>query len=447
MLKSDFQNACINKGIFYRALFKDLINFNETGLEDMDFSNCAFDDFVSFANAKFNGNIIFNNTRFNKGLSLYNANFKDIPNFGGASLNGSVNIVNMILAKDNIYELRIRLEDEFEKKHILQNEFDKKIKIVNDYRDTFKFLKNGALKENNNFEANKFHRLELYAREEELKVDENSTGIIKNTKDFFTNDLRNRSDFAQNIKSFSLLVDEQILKFYRILSDHHTSLLKVFNNLIILIAFFSLSVIWVLEAKQENNYLFSGIRYDLERILVSIVNTILLLEFNLAIFLDCLYVLMMMIFLFDYIKELCLEFTKNNKKSVLDFQDGALFIIMSFLIFVYFDRLYYISIKGYFSIYDTLFFSLLFVMIYIYLISQIEIFRAFIIAISYFVCFKITFFNLTIISPFFGKILFDNDKFKSNQLILSLSITYTILMFLVLFSLQKTARRNSIVPA
>ncbi|EAI1044155.1 hypothetical protein FV610_06570, partial [Campylobacter jejuni] len=54
--------------------------------------------------------------------------------------------------------------------------------------------------------------------------------------------------------------------------------------------------------------------------------------------------------------------------------------------------------------------------------------------------------NITILNPFIGKLI--NDKIFSNEpLFIYLTFAYTVLMFLVLFSLQKTARKNSIVPS
>lgn len=61
-------------------------------------------------------------------------------------------------------------------------------------------------------------------------------------------------------------------------------------------------------------------------------------------------------------------------------------------------------------------------------------------------CYYIYGSNITILNPFIGKLI--NDKIFSNDpLFIYLTFAYTILIFLVLFSLQKTARKNSIVPS
>ncbi|EAI5446082.1 hypothetical protein BWQ50_02395, partial [Campylobacter coli] len=54
--------------------------------------------------------------------------------------------------------------------------------------------------------------------------------------------------------------------------------------------------------------------------------------------------------------------------------------------------------------------------------------------------------NITILNPFIGKLIHDKI-FSNDPLFIYLTFAYTILMFLVLFSLQKTARKNSIVPS
>ncbi|EAJ1168281.1 hypothetical protein CFR44_09190, partial [Campylobacter jejuni] len=68
------------------------------------------------------------------------------------------------------------------------------------------------------------------------------------------------------------------------------------------------------------------------------------------------------------------------------------------------------------------------------------------ICISYIIVIIFVGANITILNPFIGKLI--NDKIFSNDpLFIYLTFAYTILIFLVLFSLQKTARKNSIVPS
>ncbi|EAL3751712.1 hypothetical protein BFM53_08370, partial [Campylobacter coli] len=52
-----------------------------------------------------------------------------------------------------------------------------------------------------------------------------------------------------------------------------------------------------------------------------------------------------------------------------------------------------------------------------------------------------------VIHPLIGKIANESDKFFNYPSLIVLNILYTILLALVLFSLQKTARKNSIVPS
>lgn len=53
--------------------------------------------------------------------------------------------------------------------------------------------------------------------------------------------------------------------------------------------------------------------------------------------------------------------------------------------------------------------------------------------------------NIAILNPLIGKMIDNKIDLEGNWLIQT-TIAYTILMFLVLFSLQKTARKNSIIP-
>ncbi|MBF7049650.1 hypothetical protein IY889_07890, partial [Campylobacter volucris] len=85
---------------------------------------------------------------------------------------------------------------------------------ANDFRDSFKTFKNALVKDNNLLDASKFHKYELYCKEIELLAKKDKTSKEK--------------------------IDLLQLVFYRKLCDHHTDLLKVFHNLLIVFMLFGI---------------------------------------------------------------------------------------------------------------------------------------------------------------------------------------------------------------
>ncbi|EAH6127687.1 hypothetical protein ELQ17_08885 [Campylobacter sp. US18a] len=97
----------------------------------------------------------------------------------------------------------------------------------------------------------------------------------------------------------------------------------------------------------------------------------------------------------------------------------------------------------------SLFINTLFVSLYICLVYTKSLFfgRYVVLIFSYTGFFTILIKQPSIIHSLIGKITNESDKFFNYSSLIVLNILYTILLALVLFSLQKTARKNSIVQA
>lgn len=96
-----------------------------------------------------------------------------------------------------------------------------------------------------------------------------------------------------------------------------------------------------------------------------------------------------------------------------------------------------------YEVFNVLIKSLWFIMLYIVFLSSNTILRCFLLIFSYIGVGYVLTYSIGSLHPLVGKIFespLDQDKFC-----IALSLVYTILMILVLFSLQKTARKNSIV--
>ncbi|EAK9940254.1 pentapeptide repeat-containing protein [Campylobacter lari] len=404
LLKNKYlNNVSFKNSIFTKKLFFSKIKF----LENTNFSNCHFKDYADFHECE-----------FEKTVSFYGARFDKTPNFSQVIFKGNLNVVNTNLnfTFDNLQE---KIKQEYEDFNKDKNEKDKKSldKFANDFRDSFRNFKSALIKDNNLLEASKFHKYELYCKEIELE--------------------------EKKPKIFSKeWIDKWQLVFYRKLCDHHTDLLKVFHNLLIIIMLFSVFSFVLDKFKQpsiENNAKYHIVQVDTNE-------SYIFKEHNKTTY---------NIFGLNINKESGKldEFIKNNFAYILI----LLFIVLPILSFNIFTNLYIFS-----SFFYVIFNFLDFVALYTYIAiislfvifalkfilfdDKQEIIRKIIIGISYIVCIFTLLIKPSLMLPVFGSFL-EKDTNATYPLLLSLSVVYFILVALVIFSLQKTARKNSIVPS
>ncbi|EDP8129348.1 hypothetical protein GTQ09_07010 [Campylobacter jejuni] len=362
----------IKKLSFLNCNFKKevYLNFQEC-LDIFQMDNCVFEDRVTIK-GKFNDNVYFNNSifknyadfhecEFEKTANFYGVRFNKTPNFSQAIFRGNLNAVNANL-NFTFDDLQERIKQEYE-------DFNKNIenkksldKFANDFRDSFRTFKNALIKDNNLLDASNFHKYELYCKEIELKQNWDKRG----------ENVKNTTDLEKNVSRIRDFMDFLLLGFYRKLCDHHTDFLKVFNNLILLIALYALLVFgftWLHDDKLEDT-----------RAILTLFGFFLNLDkdFGYSLLINTLFVSL-------YI---CLVYTKSL------FFGRYVVLIFSYIGFI------------------------------IMLIKQ-----------------------PSVIHPLIGKIANESDKFFNYPSLIALNILYTILLALVLFSLQKTARKNSIVPS
>ncbi|RTI70872.1 hypothetical protein C3H94_05375 [Campylobacter jejuni] len=310
-------------------------------------------------------------------------------------------------------------------------------KTANDFRVFFKKIKNILLKDNNPFDALDFSKLELYCKEIELKED-----WCDKIKNFKTNKNKNNNNNFE-------LINFLLLGFYRKLSDHHTDLLKAINNLILLIALHALFIFgftWLHDDKLEDTRAILTLFgfFDKFRLYFDIISTIFVV-FGCGFFVWKLN---------SYEK-------KNNvsKKQNINF----IYIIGDFLNLIkslffasFIPCVFYVlfSLFGFFlnlgkDFGYSLLINTLFVSLYICLVYTKSLFfgRYVVLIFSYIGFIIMLIKQPNVILPLIGKIANESDKFFNYPSLIVLNILYTILLVLVLFSLQKTARKNSIVPS
>lgn len=424
--------------------------------------NCTFNKNVYFSNAKFCNNVYFNNSHFKgyadfhecefeKTACFYRATFDNPPNFSQAIFKENLNFVNVKcdFEFENLKE-RIKQEKEQDSKKTLD-------KFANDFRDSFRLIKNALVKDNNLLDASNFHKYELYCKEIELEQMWHKQGKTAETE----------ADIKRNTHKFRDYIDCLLLGFYRKLCEHHTDFLKVFNNLILLIVLYALffkGIAYLHNAKIENiseEFILSKISnnfefyFNLGLIIFIVLGSILMLcKINKNFFIDFIRFCFKKLKLYKIwcnIRQLFKRFKTFLKILIKDLW----YLMESLILAFFFAYAFYLLLVGFGGkIIDlnkdygySLFINTLFVGLYISLVytKSLIIGRYILLIASYMGFFIVLIKYPSIIHPLIGKIA-DTDKTCTCPSVVALSILYTILIFLVLFSLQKTARKNSIIP-
>lgn len=450
---------------FAMSHFEAQANFTETKflakqdngrIIENNFSEVIFEKSAYFNDSVFENFADFNKCDFREIANFYGVTFKKTPNFSQTIFNGSVNLVNANL-KFNFKDLQTTINQKYDfyKKSIkitadaiITKSQNKSLdKFANDFRDSFRVFKNALIKDNNLLDASEFHKCELYCKELELKESRHKRGINTN----------NNEDARKNIKPFKELIDFLLLRFYRNLCDHHTDFLKCFNNLVLLVALYAV-LLWIgnFDLMQGKEPIISDILHQLGDKAITLKKDIkkydwLVFLIFLALAVSCLYYLYKTIYLEHklYIKniKLILSFTKNSLKNI------CFFILISVAIIFFYAAiiatlitLLNLNDMHYWQSYLNFISFVLFFVIYFSLISLDCVFVRFLLVIAAYIITSISIGkNIAILNPLIGKLLNTSIEIK-DPIFQSITIAYTISTLLVLFSLQKTARKNSIVP-
>ena len=220
----DMRNSTFQYIDMKQAEFKKDANFSDCKFQtEADFSKTTFSQKADFTRTIFRASAYFDNATFGNNADLersefcenahfYQARFSRDPNFFQAMFNEHLNLTDTKIHNEDtnldttIFNFSF---DELREKAQTCSEADK-------YRDIFKNIKNALIKGGNLLGASRFRKMELYCKEIEL-------------------DLKKKEDRETSARDF---VDRIQLMFYRFTSDHHTDLLLILNNVIILIACF-----------------------------------------------------------------------------------------------------------------------------------------------------------------------------------------------------------------
>ncbi|MBZ7965749.1 hypothetical protein [Campylobacter molothri] len=441
-LKCDFENKIIFFNLYFKNISFILCNFkNET-----TFQACTFKTFCNFESSVFEHFISFDQSTFLDKVSFYNTYFYKLPNFSRVTFKGDLIATNINLNFDfDELESKIRKGDiNFIEYRIKQDEKSLD-KFANDFRDSFRIFKNALIKDNNLLDASNFHKYELYCKEIELKQ----------SWDKKDKNVENMTDLEKNISRIRDFVDFLLLGFYRKLCDHHTDFLRVFNNLILLIALYVLFIFiggfeFNVEKKSKDLDKLSNIFSFFIEAKQKILNFSFIQQYyGYILIIFCIICLIFIIVtLCKILKDIELGFIKN-----IIFKDGLKSLwnlcayVFALLVILLYINIFIPKSQNNLTILSNIGIFFAFCIFYLWIVYLNSLFfRYILIVFSYIVTIFAMGKNIFILNPLIGKLVYDKISFD-NPLFIHLTFAYTILMALVLFSLQKTARKNSIVPS
>lgn len=449
-----------NKAFFIHSTFKDSASFRRSQymqranfsqsifMQKIDCTEVRFQDFANFTHTTFKDYADFSQCEFEKTANFYGAKFEKVPNFSQVQFKGSLNAVNMDLdfGFTNLKECIIgefkkynniapqkqgcfqKIKQRISAKLKKEQANDKKPTITkplthfaNDFRDSFRIFKNALIKDNNNLDASEFHKLELYCKEIELGESPNKRGIQAQSEE----------DVRKNTKPFKEFIDYWLLRFYRNLSEHHTDFLKVFNNLILLVAMYAIFLYICCfhdtQTATSVDTLGSAEDYNL---CMMVFYAVILTAFLLYALFSAIY------FIYQALKDwLCSILTK-----LLILMLASAFYIAFIIPYIpsTFDTVSVLKNSMLFYLFFGLYFLLIFL--------DSFVLRVIFIVPAYIITSIALGHNIVILNPLIRK-LTDKAINTDDPTFKILTLAYTILTLLVLFSLQKTARKNSIVPS
>ncbi len=194
--------------LFQYSVFKDALSFKGMKIERLRFDNVLFNGVVTFSNTKLNTKPQFINCTFSNQFNIEHQYIK----YSDKDIENKIN----------------NIQDKNDKFRALLN-----------LRDLFRKLKSNRIAHHNLIDASELRTQELYARELELKYQEN--------------------------KSLREKIERWQLFFYRKLCDHHTDLLKAFHNLLIVIMLFGIFS-FALDKFKQPSHIENDIKYNIVKV-------------------------------------------------------------------------------------------------------------------------------------------------------------------------------------
>ncbi|HAA2027745.1 hypothetical protein AJ886_05465 [Campylobacter sp. BCW_6465] len=497
------KNCAIEKINLWKNKFKNRCYFVDSnfGYKDKDnttklnFSNTHFKDNVYFNNSEFYSYADFHECEFDDIACFYGVKFHKIPNFSACYFKEqkAVNLINVDIDKLDFKSVEKYIEDNYQdetcenKQEITEEQRNNncKLKCAKHLKDSFRVIKDVLITQNNTLEAQEWHKLELYAKEKENHIN------------LSVKDREKNADIFKNILIWFNCV---LLNVYRNTSDHHNDFLKILNFTVGMIVLYGVFIFFCQACIEPYSKFFNELKSSVIFIIIGILVFLCCIMFYFnrkkSIFAKSIFFIIAMVFIVLY---LVTYFYKTNEYKTI------LYLVMCYILSIYICYFFF-NIKN--IIFNIVFKFMLYLVFLFFLINGSQLINPFtgvfssgklyesqfekslndLNASAIINLAKISFkeFNLhqeyrnisftelnsakalivankenllklndanlniakEVLGEKYTELLktINQDKITENT-IKSTSVLYSIILLLCIFSLQKTARKNSIVPS
>ncbi|HEC1859424.1 TPA: hypothetical protein R1790_001718 [Campylobacter coli] len=492
--KNEFKNRC------YFMDSKFGYDEDENKKAKLNFSNARFQDNVYFNNSHFYDYVDFHECEFEKITCFYGVKFYKTPNFSACYFKEpkAVNLINVDIDKLDFKSVEKYIEDNYkdesyknetkgmqDKKEFFKIKNKHKLRYAKNLKDSFRVIKDVLITQNNTLEAQEWHKLELYAKEKENHIN------------LSVKDREKNADIFKNILIWFNCV---LLNVYRNTSDHHNDFLKILNFTVGMIVLYGVFIFFCQACIEPYSKFFNELKSSVIFIIIGILVFLcwIMFYFNRkkSIFAKSIFFIIAMVFIVLY---LVTYFYKTNEYKTI------LYLVMCYILSIYICYFFF-NIKN--IIFNIVFKFMLYLVFLFFLINSSQLINPFTGVFSSDKLYESKFekslndlntsaiinlasilqndFNLhlkdqnisftelnsakasiiankenllklndvnsniakEVLGEKYTELLktINQDKIIEN-IIKSTSVLYGIILLLCIFSLQKTARKNSIVPS
>ncbi|WP_198510102.1 pentapeptide repeat-containing protein [Campylobacter jejuni] len=503
------KNCAIEKINLWKNKFKNRCYFmdcefgyrqDKDNQAKLNFSNTHFEDNVYFNNSEFYNYADFHECEFDDIACFYGVKFYKTPNFSACYFKEpkAVNLINVDIDKLDFKSVEKYIEDNYkdesyknetkgiqDKKEFFKIKNKHKLRYAKNLKDSFRVIKDVLITQNNTLEAQEWHKLELYAKEKENHIN------------LSVKDREKNADIFKNILIWFNCV---LLNVYRNTSDHHNDFLKILNFTVGMIVLYGVFIFFCQACIEPYSKFFNELKSSVIFIIIGILVFLCCIMFYFnrkkSIFAKSIFFIIAMVFIVLY---LVTYFYKTNEYKTI------LYLVMCYILSIYICYFFF-NIKN--IIFNIVFKFMLYLVFLFFLINSSQLINPFtgvfssdklyesqfekslndlntsaIISLASILqsdfnlhlkdqnisftelnsakalivankenLLKLNDANLNITKEVLGEKYtellktINQDKITENT-IKSTSVLYGIILLLCIFSLQKTARKNSIVPS
>lgn len=503
------KNCAIEKINLWKNKFKNRCYFmdcefgyrqDKDNQAKLNFSNTHFEDNVYFNNSEFYNYADFHECEFDDIACFYGVKFYKTPNFSACYFKEpkAVNLINVDIDKLDFKSVEKYIEDNYkdesyknetkgiqDKKEFFKIKNKHKLRYAKNLKDSFRVIKDVLITQNNTLEAQEWHKLELYAKEKENHIN------------LSVKDREKNADIFKNILIWFNCV---LLNVYRNTSDHHNDFLKNLNFTVGMIVLYGVFIFFCQACIEPYSKFFNELKSSVIFIIIGILVFLCCIMFYFnrkkSIFAKSIFFIIAMVFIVLY---LVTYFYKTNEYKTI------LYLVMCYILSIYICYFFF-NIKN--IIFNIVFKFMLYLVFLFFLINSSQLINPFtgvfssdklyesqfekslndlntsaiinlasilqsdfnlhlkdqnisftelnsakaLIVANKENLLKLNDANLNITKEVLGEKYtellktINQDKITENT-IKSTSVLYGIILLLCIFSLQKTARKNSIVPS